>query len=339
MKRISILLALCLSLVTCQETTNDDEALRLQGAWLLRRAEYPMGDGVDFSTEGNGTFCSIYEGDSVLYEYRLTTTPSGLVVMPTGKVSITFIDHGGGQIYYLEGGDPHPLQIDSTITIQRCGVQYIYERADSLYQEWGEELRDITARELDAGTDADRNRYVLSVKERQQERSLQRYAYFSGFILLVVLFMAHLILTSRRARQRLQLQLQQIQEVQEHRPAAVRQAVETEENAYFASDEYAALQRRMASGQRMKEEEQADVEQQLKVLYPGVTSQLRGLYPMSELELQVCQLIKLRIPPKDIAAVLSRDMSTISTVRSRLFKKVFGRKGGAKEWDDFIMTL
>lgn len=125
----------------------------LQGVWLLRRAEYPMGDGVDFSTEGSGTFCSIYEGDSVLYEYRLTTTSSGLVVMPTGKVSITFIDHGGGQIYYLEGGDPHPLQIDSTITIQRDGIRFTYQRADSIYSEWGTELRDIMACELDAGTD------------------------------------------------------------------------------------------------------------------------------------------------------------------------------------------
>jgi hypothetical protein len=60
---------------------------------------------------------------------------------------------------------------------------------------------------------------------------------------------------------------------------------------------------------------------------------------MSELEYQVCLLVKLRVPPKDIATVLARDTSTISTVRSRLYKKVFGRKGGAKEWDDFILSI
>jgi DNA-binding CsgD family transcriptional regulator len=60
---------------------------------------------------------------------------------------------------------------------------------------------------------------------------------------------------------------------------------------------------------------------------------------MSELEYQVCILVKLRIAPKDIAAVLARDVSTISTVRSRLYQKVFSKKGGAKEWDEFILSI
>ena len=83
----------------------------------------------------------------------------------------------------------------------------------------------------------------------------------------------------------------------------------------------------------------SEIEEHLKKVYPGFISQLHSLYPMSELEFQTCLLIKLRIAPTDIAAVLSRDVSTISTVRSRLYKKVFGRKGGAREWDDFILSM
>ena len=113
----------------------------------------------------------------------------------------------------------------------------------------------------------------------------------------------------------------------------------TVENIFFASDDYVVLQKRMANGQRLKEEECANIEELLKSVYPGFTSQLRSLYPMSELEYQVCLLIKLRIAPKEIASVLSRDISTISTVRSRLYKKVFGRKGSTKEWDDFILSM
>ena len=60
---------------------------------------------------------------------------------------------------------------------------------------------------------------------------------------------------------------------------------------------------------------------------------------MSELEYQTCLLIKLRVAPKDIAAVLMRDVSTISTVRSRLYYKVFGRKGGTREWDEFVYSI
>jgi hypothetical protein len=81
------------------------------------------------------------------------------------------------------------------------------------------------------------------------------------------------------------------------------------------------------------------MEERLKRVYPGFTSRLRNLYPMSELEYQVCLLIKLRITPTEMADVLSRDGSTISTVRSRLYKKVFGSKGGARDWDEFVLSI
>lgn len=92
-------------------------------------------------------------------------------------------------------------------------------------------------------------------------------------------------------------------------------------------------------GERLSDEDWKEIEGQLKRVYPGFTSRLRNLYQMSELEYQVCLLIKLRITPTEMADVLSRDGSTISTVRSRLFMKVFGRKGGARDWDDFIFSI
>lgn len=60
---------------------------------------------------------------------------------------------------------------------------------------------------------------------------------------------------------------------------------------------------------------------------------------MSELEYHTCLLIKLRIAPTDIASVLARDVSTISTLRNRLYKKVLGPNGGAKEWDEFLLSI
>ena len=32
-------------------------------------------------------------------------------------------------------------------------------------------------------------------------------------------------------------------------------------------------------------------------------------------------------------------VTTISSIRSRLYKKVFQKKGGSRDWDDFIATL
>ena len=125
----------------------------------------------------------------------------------------------------------------------------------------------------------------------------------------------------------------------EYTPLQVKQAVAEDESKFLASDDYHSLQRRIASGNRLKEQDWSNVEEQMKHAWPGFSSQLRTLYPMSELEYQVCMLIKLRMPPTDIATVLARDISTISTVRSRLYKKVFGRKGGAREWDEFILSI
>ena len=340
MKKRLILLTTALLMSGCGYQSKEKQTYLLQGAWVLRHAEYPAGAEDYYSLEGSGTFCLIYDGDSVLYECRIASTPSGLLMIPIARCSVTLIDKGGGELLYLEDEDPHPLTLsDSIITIQRNGVLLSWARADHIYKEWGSEICEMISREIDDDKVTGENRYVLSTTERQQERTIHWFSFFSAFIVLVASIAAHMAIINRRDKKRLQLQLQQISEVHENRPEAVRQVVASVEATFFASNEYATLKKRMANGQLLKEQDWLSVEQNLKTVYPGFISQLTSLYPLSELEYQTCLLIKLRIAPKDIAGVLARDMSTISTVRSRLYKKVFGRKGGAKDWDDFILSV
>lgn len=47
----------------------------------------------------------------------------------------------------------------------------------------------------------------------------------------------------------------------------------------------------------------------------------------------------MRIRQKDIATVLYKTPNAISSIRARLYQKVFLKKGKATDWDDFIMTL
>ena len=338
MKRtLLILLTICLVL-GCSIGNHRGKQSILQGAWVLRHVEYPFGLRDDYSIEGSETFCRIYDSDSMMYECRLTRTPSGLVLMPIQRSRITLMDKGGGEVLYLEDGDPHPLirSSDSTITIQQNGVLYSWVREDNIYKEWGNEICHIIAHETESEKANDQNHYVLSTRERQQANTINWLLYAITFVLFVS---AQIIIANYRSKHRMQLQLQQIREEHDERAQTIRQAMIAEEDHFFNSDEYDALQRRMAEGTLMKEQEWQHVEHLLKTLYPGFTSQLRSLYPMSELEYHVCLLIKLRIAPKDIATVMARDVSTISTVRSRLYKKVFGRKGGTKEWDDFILSI
>ncbi len=313
----------------------------LKGVWVMKQVVVPQGYVYEYPAD-EGTWMRLYEGDSMMYEFRLTLTEQALVVKPESKCGVTLIDKGHDEHLYLEEEDPRPLIVmnDTTITIQRMGRVSTWQRAENIEREWGTEIRAIIERDLVNGaTSDDMHNYVLSAKEREQADIIHKLIYAIIGVFALVIIIAQIALANRKAKRRLQLQLQQIHEEHDERPQPVRQAIESVESTYFSSDEYHTLQKRLSTGIRLKDEEWSEMETQLKKIYPGFTSQLRNLYPMSELEYQTCLLIKLRIVPRDIAAVMSRDMSTISTVRSRLYQKVFGKKGGSKEWDDFVLSI
>lgn len=339
MKQLLLILLVGL-LPGCAGRDADRRDSPLRGAWLLMQVDYPMGSRNTYPGHGK-TYLRIYEGDSVMCQCVMVKSESELIIQPDLWRNVTLIDKGGGEWSYMEADHPRPLTVqdDSTIVIQQNGVLYTWYRADSIAQEWGEEICDIIETDLQGGDAETYRSYVLSSKERRQESLIHVFIYSTIAFVILVFVITLIAVSNRKAKQRLQLQLQQIREEHEERPQAVRQAIETLESQYFASEEYQALQHRMAMGQRIHDEEWSDIEAQLKMVYPGFASQLRTLYPMSALEYQTCLLIKLCIAPSDIANVLARDVSTISTVRSRLYKKVFGRKGSTKEWDEFILSI
>ena len=336
MKHALLLFATCLA-VGCGTGSGSSRHYLLQGAWVLSRAEYPEGQTQTF-TDTKETVLRLYEGDSVMYEGMLTRTASGLIVKPGSRWGVTLIDKGNGEILYLENDNPRPLTLknDTTIIVQQQGVRYTWHRDDGIAAAWGTEISELIAAKTRTENTDEWHSYMLSARERQQASFIKwLWAAIAAIVTLAVAGFA----AGRRRRRHLQLQLQQLQEIREERPTAVRQAIETIETAYFTSDEYHDLQRRMATGQLLKDDDWQYIMGQVRRVYPGFISYLRGLYPMSELEQRVCLLVKLRVSPTDIAAVLARDASTVSTVRSRLYKKVFGRKGGAKEWDEFIRSI
>jgi hypothetical protein len=323
--------------VTDEGEANADKQNPLDGMWMLQQMEHPAGYTRTYA-ESEETYLQFYDGDSLVYLCLLTRTETGLTVKPVGQQRVMLVDKGHGEYVYMEDDAPHPLTVkgDSVIVIQEQGVLYTWHRADDIANEWSTEIKEILATDMQKGRTGEQRCYMLSAKERRQASFIQWI--LAAFAVFVVLTVSNYVV-SRRRRQQLQLQLQQIQEVQQERPQVVRQAIESVETAYFASDEYQALQRRIATGDILKEEDWLTIESQIKKVFPGFSSQLRNLHAMSDLEYQVCLLIKLRVAPSDMAVVLARDASTISTVRSRLYKKVFGRKGGAREWDEFILSI
>ena len=114
---------------------------------------------------------------------------------------------------------------------------------------------------------------------------------------------------------------------------------EQAETVIFSSDVYRRIQECLNSGRSLNYQDWGELTSLLNSIYTSFTEKLYSLYSMSEHELHVSLLIKMHIQPKDIAMLTAHSKESIATTRSRLYSKVFGRKGSSKDWDDFVMSL
>ena len=111
------------------------------------------------------------------------------------------------------------------------------------------------------------------------------------------------------------------------------------ETAIFASDIYQRLQDCLASGRSLTNGDWMKLTTLVDSIYTGFTEKLYSLYRMTEQEYHVSLLNKIRIQPKDIALLTAHSKESVATTRSRLYQKVFNKKGSSKDWDDFVLTL
>ena len=114
---------------------------------------------------------------------------------------------------------------------------------------------------------------------------------------------------------------------------------EQAETVIFSSDVYRRIQECLNAGRSLNYQDWGELTRLLNSIYTGFTEKLYSLFRMSEHELHVSLLIKMRQQPKDIATLTAHSKESIATTRSRLYSKVFGRKGSSKDWDDFVLTL
>ncbi|MBR6030489.1 MAG: hypothetical protein IKP36_00830 [Bacteroidaceae bacterium] len=114
---------------------------------------------------------------------------------------------------------------------------------------------------------------------------------------------------------------------------------EQAETVIFSSDIYRRIQECLNSGRSLNYQDWSELTQLMNSIYTGFTEKLYSLYRMSEHELHVSLLTKAHLQPKDIAMLTAHSKESIATTRSRLYSKVFGKKGSSKDWDDFILSL
>lgn len=337
-----VLMCVCLALVGgvgCQRETGKKRTLDLTGTWTLSQSVSPIGYVRHYPNDGM-TYCRIYDEDTTFYECQLAASASGMVIIPAEHVRFTLIDKGHGEVLYFENEHPRPLTVvdDTTIVIQQYGVKYTWVLAQDMTQSRIDEIRNIIA---NAATDVDEEvkRYVLSTTERQLKATNHTLLYVVSLLGVTIALIAFFAIRIQRRNRRIERQLQQIKDEQELRPLPVKNAMREVEEEFLQSDYYLGLRKRIAGGGRLKQSDWEEMERRIQSVYPYFTKHLLSLCKISPMELQVCLLIKLNVPFVEIANVLSRDISSISCIRIRLYQKVFQRKGSAKDWDDFLRSL
>ena len=153
-------------------------------------------------------------------------------------------------------------------------------------------------------------------------------------VIYITLFIL-VIQSNRRKIQLLQSRLDNIHAMQKLAVIEPRQDVST----VFASPVYLRTKQYLAEGRSMAEGDWAELTEAVNSVYTGFSEKLYSLYNMSEQDYRVSLLIKVRIQPKDIATLTAHSKESIASTRSRLYQKVFGKKGSTKDWDDFILSI
>ena len=114
---------------------------------------------------------------------------------------------------------------------------------------------------------------------------------------------------------------------------------EQAETVIFGSNIYLRMKTLLTQGRSMADHDFQDLNQLVNSVYSNFTERLYSLCKLSNHEHRVCLLVKVRLQPKDIATLTAHSKEGIATTRSRLYQKVFGKKGSSKDWDDFILSL
>ena len=111
------------------------------------------------------------------------------------------------------------------------------------------------------------------------------------------------------------------------------------ETIIFGSDIYQRIQLCIDKGKSLTQADWKELMQLVDSIYTGFTEKLYSLYNLSAQDYNVSLLTKVRIQPRDIAVLTAHSKESVASTRSRLYQKVFGKKGSSKDWDDFVLSL
>jgi hypothetical protein len=330
--QVILLIIATLSFTFCTE--QDEHKEGIAGAWILRKINLPDGTELNYPIDGS-SFIRLYDNDNTYYYAELMTVGKEILVVPLHKSQYLYSD----TIYKEEKSDDNLyLKNDTTIILQSQSFTQTWTRATTMTEEKKQEIRDIVKNHIDK-KNVNLTQYVLSTTERDLRSQVTMFHLIVTILILIVGATALYAFHLRKQKKNMERKLNIIEEEKENRPQLIDEAIKKLEDDFFKSQYYVTLRHNIEAGKNMTDKDWTELEQKIKGIYPTFTSTLYGLYNFSPIEYQVCLLLKIHTSPSEIANVINKDISTISNIRRRLYKKIFDKDASAKEWDDFIASL
>jgi hypothetical protein len=159
------------------------------------------------------------------------------------------------------------------------------------------------------------------------------------FIICTVFYITLFIVVLQSNRRKIQLLQSRIDNIHAMQKMAVMEPNRQDVSTLFISPVYLRIKEYLNDGRSMNQGDWRELTEAVDGVYSGFSEKLFSLYRMSEQDYHVSLLIKIRIQPKDIATLTAHSKESVASTRSRLYHKVFGKKGSTKDWDDFILSI
>ncbi|MBQ8867038.1 MAG: hypothetical protein IJ013_04875 [Bacteroidaceae bacterium] len=332
--KLTIFFFISLLSLVCPAADEGKGNFSIVGVWMLKSETAPDGKTTS-SVYTHYTRCKIYDADSTYYTVQLHAVGDEMMILAHEMGRYRLNDS-----IYMERDRVMPLHIinDSTVVLEFEGYKETIVRTHTMTEERKEEIRNLV-RQYPNDADAPVKHFVLSTTERELKAENRIFLYTIILMCLFTIAGVGYVMRLRRHKREMERKLAEIEEANQLRPEPVAKAMKEVESDFFQSDHYRVTRGRIDAGENFTPTDWKELERQLKIVYPNFASSLFNLYDLSPTEWQVCMLLKLRIKPADIASVLKKEKSSISNIRTRLYKKVFDKSGTGKDWDEFILSL
>ena len=227
------------------------------------------------------------------------------------------------------------IQNDSVLTLKQDGYVTIWRYDPTIGHEALQEIRDICQ-----GHEFHEKEWtILSFDEYRVQSKKRIYMGIGTLLVLLLMSVTGYALYGRKRRRSVERRLIQLEAERQLEAEESKKEREATEARFLQSDYYQRLQKKIEVAEPMKLRDWDELEVYVGMVAPGFRDKLNSLCHLSLQEYRVCLLLKAHISPSGIAVLTCKSQSAISTTRSRLYNKVFGKKGGSNDWDEFIASL